>query len=143
MSAKIIKLTLGLFCVGCGLAATLTSCSERRTVEEAAQAEAMEVAQVCYDRLLNGDYDGFLAFRNDIDMIPADLRSQLSDAMKTYIATEEKLHGGIKRVKATRAKMDSTLNIMQVYLLMDYGNGTQEEVVVPMVTSPDGQWRMK
>ena len=103
----------------------------------------MEVAQACYDRLIKGDYDGFLAFRNDIDNIPADLRSQISDAMKMYIATEEQLHGGIKSVKAARAQMDSTLNVMKVFLTLNYGNGSNEEVVVPMVTDASGQWRMK
>ena len=125
------------------LITSFTSCADKRTPEEAAQAEAMEVAQACYDLLLKGDYDGFLAFRNDIDNIPADLRTQIGDAMKMYIATEEKMHGGIKSVKATRAQMDSTLSVMKVFLTLNYGNGTDNEVVVPMVTDSNGQWRMK
>ena len=125
------------------LLTSLVSCSEKRSPEEVAQAEAMEVAQACYDHLLKGDYEGFLSFRNDIDNIPAELRSQIADAMKMYIDTEERLHGGIKSVKATKAQMDSTLNVMKVFLILNYGNGTNEEVVVPMVTDANGQWRMK
>ena len=122
---------------------SIASCSEKRTPEEVAQAEAMEVCQACYDRLIKGDYEGFLSFRNDIDNIPAELRSQIVDAMKMYIDTEERLHGGIKSVMATKAQMDSTLNVMKVFLILSYGNGTDEEVVVPMVTDSNGQWRMK
>ncbi len=119
------------------------SCKESKSPEEVAQAEAMAVAQACYDRLLQGDYDGFLAFRHDIDNIPAEMRPQLADAYKMYMATEQQLHQGVKKFTATRAQSDSTTNVMQVFMLLDYGDGTQEEVVVPMVTDKDGQWRMK
>ena len=143
--ASPVRLTrrLAAFCMFCSLATTLVCCSGSPSPEGAAEAEAMAVAQACYDRLIEGDYDAFLAFRHDIDKIPADMRSQIADAMKMYIATEEKMHGGIKRVKATRAEMDSTLNVMKVYMMLSYGNGTQEEVVLPMVSTADGQWRMK
>lgn len=119
------------------------SCKENKSPEEVAQAEAMAVAQACYDRLLQGDYDGFLAFRHDIDNIPAEMRPQLADAYKMYMATEQQLHQGVKKFTATRAQTDSTSNVMQVFMLLDYGDGTQEEVVVPMVTDKAGQWRMK
>ena len=122
----------------------MESCGSRgHSAEEIAQADAMEVAQACYDRLLEADYDGFLAFRHDIDKIPTEMRSQLADAYKMYMATEEQRHKGIKKFTATRAKMDSTLQVMQVFMMLDYGDGTQEEVVVPMIASDDGQWRMK
>ena len=122
----------------------IESCgSKQQSAEEIAQADAMAVAQACYDRLLEADYDGFLAFRHDIDKIPAEMRSQLADAYKMYMAAEEQRHKGVKKFTATRAKMDSTVQVMQVFMMLDYGDGTQEEVVVPMIASDDGQWRMK
>ena len=60
-----------------------------------------------------------------------------------YMATEEQLHKGVKKFTATRAQMDSTMQVMQVFMQLDYGDGTQEEVVVPMITDEGGQWRMK
>ena len=125
------------------LVTSITACNNSRSPEEAAQAEAMAVAQACYDRLLEGDYDGFLAFRADIDDIPEAMRPQLADAYKMYMATEEQLHKGVKKFTATRAERDTTLNTMQVFMLLDYGDGTQEEVTVQMVSTPEGQWRMK
>ena len=122
---------------------SFSACTSKPSPEEAAKAEAMAVAQACYDRLLEGDYDGFLAFRHDIDKIPEEMRPQLADAYKMYMATEEQLHKGVKKFTAARAQMDSTLNVMQVFMQLDYGDGTQEEVVVPMVAGEDGQWRMK
>lgn len=120
-----------------------TSCTERQTPEEAAKAEAMAVAQACYDRLLAGDYEGFLAFRVDIDKIPEAMRPQIADAYKMYMATEQQMRKGVRKFTATRAEMDSTANVMQVFMQLDYGDGTQEEVVIPMVTDDGGQWRMK
>ena len=134
-------MTALLFAV-CQLLA-IESCGSKQTAEEIAQADAMAVAQACYDRLLEADYDGFLAFRNDIDKIPEEMRKQLADAYQMYMATEEQRHKGIKKFTATRAQMDSTTQVMQVFLALDYGDGTQEEVVVPMIAGADGQWRMK
>ena len=136
---------VGLSFIICHLSfsVALTSCSNSRTAEEVAQAEAMAVAQACYDRLLEGDYEGFLAFRHDIDNIPEAMRPQLADAYKMYMATEEQMHKGVKKFTTTRAQMDSTMQVMQVFMQLDYGDGTQEEVVVPMVTDEGGQWRMK
>ena len=146
MSKQIIKkAVLALLLITCHLSLItfLSSCSNSRTPEEVAQAEAMAVAQACYDRLLEGDYEGFLAFRHDIDNIPEAMRPQLADAYKMYMATEEQTHKGVKKFTATRAEMDSTTQVMQVFMQLDYGDGTQEEVVVPMVTDKGGQWRMK
>ncbi|MBR3480849.1 MAG: hypothetical protein IKH32_09220 [Prevotella sp.] len=125
------------------LITSMVACKNSPSPEEATKAEAMAVAQACYDRLLEGDYDGFLAFRHDIDKIPEEMRPQLADAYKMYMATEEQLHKGVKKFTAVRAEMDSTMQMMHVFMQLDYGDGTQEEVVVPMVPDGNGQWRMK
>lgn len=117
------------------------SCSSS-TPEEQARTGAMVAAQSGYDRLLSGDYSGFIACREGMADIPSSFREQMIDTYKMYIASEQKVHGGISRATATRAVMDSTLNIMQVFMLLSYGNGSQEEIVVPMVYS-DGEWKMR
>jgi hypothetical protein len=121
----------------------LISCNTGPSPEEVARAEAMAVAQLCYDRLLSGDYEGFLAFRQGMDSLPDSYRRQMIDTYRQYIDTEERMHRGIKQATATRALMDTTMNVMQVFMLLDYGNGSQEEIVVPMVCTQEGQWKMK
>jgi hypothetical protein len=146
MAKRMIKrvvLSLQLITYNLLLITSIVACNNSSSPEEAAKAEAMAVAQACYDRLLEGDYDGFLAFRHNIDDIPEAMRPQLADAYKMYMATEEQLHKGVKKFTATRAEMDSTMQVMQVFMQLDYGDGTQEEVVVPMVSDEEGQWRMK
>ena len=140
---KRVVLSLQLITYNLLLITSIVACNNSSSPEEAAKAEAMAVAQACYDRLLEGDYDGFLAFRHNIDDIPEAMRPQLADAYKMYMATEEQLHKGVKKFTATRAEMDSTMQVMQVFMQLDYGDGTQEEVVVPMVSDGEGQWRMK
>ena len=125
------------------LSSLITSCANSPSTEDTAQAEAMAVAQACYDRLLEGDYEGFLAFRNDIDKFEEDMRSELADAYKMYMSMEEQLHKGVKKFTATRAEMDTTMHVMDVFMMLDYGDGTQEEIVVPMIANEEGQWRMK
>ena len=99
----------------------------------------MVAAQSGYDRLLSGDYEGFALCRVGMKKAPRSFREQMMDTYKMYIEQEKKAHRGISRAKATRAEMDSTLNIMQVFMLLDYGDGGQEEIVVPMVQH-DGEW---
>ncbi len=119
----------------------LASCSST-TPEEQARTGAMVSAQSGYDRLLSGDYSGFIACREGMEDVPSSFREQMIDTYKMYIASEQKVHRGISRATAIRAEMDSTLNIMQVFMLLSYGDGSQEEVVVPMVYS-DGEWKMR
>ena len=102
----------------------------------------MVAAQSGYDRLLSGDYEGFALCRVGMNKAPRSFREQMMDTYKMYIEQEKKAHRGISRAKATRAEMDSTLNIMQVFMLLDYGDGGQEEIVVPMVQH-DGEWKFR
>ena len=118
-------------------------CCSRPSSEEAARAEAMAVAQTCCDRLLEGDYDGFLAFMAGNEDLPHDYREQLKDAYRMYIDSEMKSHRGITGATVKRAQMDSTMNVMQVFVVLDYGDNTHEEIVMPMVSTPEGQWIMK
>jgi hypothetical protein len=49
---------------------------------------------------------------------------------------------GVTSFTASRATMDSTLQLMQVFLLVNYADSMQEEIVVPMVER-NGKWKMK
>jgi len=74
--------------------------------------------------------------------LPDDYREQLLTGYKQFMAQQQKTHQSIRSVQTTNARMDSTLQLMQVFLLLEYGDSTQEEIVVPMVEH-DGRWRMK
>ena len=120
----------------------LTSACSSPTPEEQARADAMVAAQHGYRLLLDGDYEGFASCHAGVGDAPRSYREQLADACRMYIATEQRTHQGISSAKATRAEMDSTLNLMQVFMLLTYGDGSSEEIVVPVVMD-QGQWKLR
>jgi hypothetical protein len=117
------------------------SCSSP-SPEEVARADAMVAAQHGYDLLLEGDYEGFSYCHAGMERCPASYRQQMVDAYKMYIDRERRAHKGISHAKATRAEMDSTLNLMQVFMLLTFADSTQEEIVVPVVQH-EGQWKLR
>ena len=119
-----------------------TQCTSRATPEELAREDAKVAAQVYYDFLLRGDYQQFLNGRVGSDTLPQGYREQLVDSYKQFMAQQRVAHGGISRAEATRASIDSSLHLVQVFLLINYADSTQEEIVVPMVER-DGEWKMK
>jgi len=114
-----------------------TSCGEV-TPEEAARL----AAQGYYAHLARGEYDHFLEGRVGADSLPDGYREQLLAGYKQFVAQQQTAHQGIRTVTAGNAAMDSTLQVMQVFLLVEYGDSTTEEIVVPMVEH-GGRWLMK
>ena len=114
--------------VGCGSA----------TPEELASL----AAEGYYRHLVVGEYEQFLQGRVGCDSLPEDYREQLLAGYKQFMAQQQTAHQGILGVQASNACRDTTLQLMQVFLLLQYGDSTQEEIVVPMVEH-DGRWRMK
>ena len=114
--------------VGCGSA----------TPEELASL----AAEGYYRHLVAGEYEQFLQGRVGCDSLPEDYREQLLAGYKQFMAQQQTAHQGILGVQVSNARRDTTLQLMQVFLLLQYGDSTQEEIVVPMVEH-DGRWRMK
>ena len=57
-------------------------------------------------------------------------------------AQQKKAHKGICSVTAGRAVADTVDHIIQVFLMINYADSVQEEIVVPMVER-GGEWKMK
>ena len=125
---SLVLLAVLVFLVGCGKASP----------EELASL----AAEGYYHHLTAGEYEQFLQGKAGADSLPEDYREQLLTGYKQFMAQQQKSHQGIRSVQTTNARMDSTLQLMQVFLLLEYGDSTQEEIVVPMVEH-DGRWRMK
>jgi hypothetical protein len=115
----------------------LAACS-KPSVEEVVK----QTVERNYQALLSGHYELFLSGRADTDRLPADYRSQLLDSYRQFMAQQQAAHGGISSVMATNVQMDSTQNVMQVFLMLNYADSLHEEIVVPMVMR-NGEWKMK
>ena len=119
-----------------------TQCGRGPSPEEQAMEGARVAAQVYYDFLLRGDYQQFLAGRVGSDSLPDGYREQLLVAYKQFVAQQQAAHRGIASASATRSAIDSTFGVVQVFVMLSYGDSTQEEIVVPMVEQR-GEWKMK
>ena len=95
-----------------------------------------------YDHLTRGEYDLFLEGKTNIEQMPADYQSQLQDACRQYMAEQEVVHRGVREVRISNAVTDTLQHYTNVFLVLCFGDSTNEEVVVPMVEQ-EGRWRLK
>ena len=118
----------------------LMGCSEELTPEQ----QAAEAAQSYYQRLLDGYPDGFLVGKANYDQYPSDYRQQLVKANELFMEDMKQKHNGLRAVAVSPnvGRTDTTLHVVYTFLLLSYGDSTQEEVTVPMV-QVDGEWKMK
>jgi hypothetical protein len=126
------------------------ACDKQNQNEMLLQA-ASESAQKSYEALLAGRYQQFLSLRHEGDSLPEAYREQLLTAYRQFIAEQQKAHGGINSVNVSRSvfatgkagnESDTLRNEVYVYLLFNYADSVQEEIVVPMVER-NGEWKMK
>ena len=112
--------------------------------EENPEQQAAEAAQGYYQRLMEDYPDGFLAGKVSYDQLPADYRKQLVKANEQYVKDIQQKHDGLRGVSISPnvGRTDSTLHVVYAFLLLSYGDSTQEEIAVPMV-NVDGDWKMK
>ena len=112
--------------------------------EVSPEQQAAEAAQGYYQRLLDGYPDGFLAGKAAYDEMPSDYRNQLVKANEQYMKNMQQKHNGLRSVAISPnvGRIDSTLNVVYTFLLLSYGDSTQEEVIVPMV-QVGSDWKMR
>ena len=77
-----------------------------------------------------------------MDSIPDSFREQLIVSFKQFMRQQEEAHQGVASFSPSRVQIDSTLQVMQVFLMVNYADNTHEEIVVPMVEN-NGKWMMK
>ena len=112
--------------------------------EVSPEQQAAEAAQGYYQRLLDGYPDGFLEGKAAYDEMPADYRDQLVKANEQYMKDMQQKHNGLQSVAVSPnvGRIDSTLHVVYTFLLLSFGDSTQEEVTVPMV-QVNGEWKMR
>ena len=108
----------------------LCGCSQQ---DQSSEEQAGIAAKEYYDRLLAGDIDGFLKGKADMDSVPADYRSQMYAACEQYKKELDETHGGVAAITVSNARTDSTQQMMQAFLLLNFKDSTKEEIIVPMV----------
>lgn len=115
----------------------LCACSSPTPEEMASLA-----AKGYYEHLLKGEYDKFLEGKAGSDSLPEAYRRQLLAGYKQFLSQQNSLHNGINEIRVINAWRDTILNYTNVFLMLCFGDSTNEQVSVPMIEH-NGRWRMK
>lgn len=115
----------------------LCACSSPTTEEMASLA-----ARGYYEHLLKGEFDKFLDGKAGSDSLPEAYREQLIAGFKQFLSQQNNLHNGINEIRVINAKRDTILNYTNVFLMLCFGDSTNEQVSVPMIEHI-GSWRMR
>ena len=90
----------------------------------------------------SGEYDKFLEGKAGSDSLPEAYRAQLLEGYKQFVAQQNSLHNGIHDIRIVNARRDTLLNYTNVFLMLCFGDSTNEQVSVPMIEH-NGSWRMR
>lgn len=115
----------------------LCACSSPTPEEMASLA-----AKGYYEHLLKGEYDKFLEGKAGSDSLPEAYRRQLLAGYKQFLSQQNSLHNGINEIRVINVMRDTILNYTNVFLMLCFGDSTNEQVSVPMIEH-NGRWRMK
>ena len=118
--------------------AILTACGSATKEELASLA-----AKGYYDHLIHGEYEQFYEGMDQRELTgEAAYRSQMLDNLRQFMARQEKEHHGVLEVRVSNVTIDTVQQFTNVFLVLCFGDSTNEEIVVPMVER-NGSWRMK
>lgn len=111
--------------------ALLFACSEAEGPKP--EDIAAQSAKAYYDGLLHGDVESFVDGHYQPDSIPPGYREQLIANARMYMGQQKDEHGGISQVRISHATADTVRHVASVFLVLDYGDHSSEQIVVPMV----------
>lgn len=108
-----------------------------------AEEMASLAAKGYYQHLINGEYEQFLQGKDGLDKGSEEQYwSQLVDNCHQFIRQQEQAHRGIHELRVVNAKTDTLHKYTNVFMMLCFGDSTNEEIVVPMVER-DGRWYMR
>ena len=120
---------LGLLGISCG----------NPTAEEMASL----AAKGYYEHLIHGEYEKFLQGKDGLDKhSEEEYWNQLRDNCHQYVHQQNEAHRGIHEVRVVNVKTDTLQKYTNVFMMLCFGDSTNEEIVVPMVER-DGRWYMR
>lgn len=99
-----------------------------------------QIALECYQNLISGNYDAYLKVMANYEQMPSSYREELKMLLTQYIRNELVQRGGITKVTISS---DTVIgNRANVFLQLEYKDGTSEEISVPMIYI-DQVWRLQ
>lgn len=121
------------------IALTLTACDKKHINPDEVMGNA---AKIYYGYLIEGKYEAYTDGFYQPDSIPRSYREQLITNAKMFAALMKEQHEGLKSVTLASAKADTARHVGHAFLVMHFGDGTKEEIVVPMAEC-QGKWMLR
>lgn len=107
------------------------------------EEQALQAATQYYTLLAEGRCSEFLdAHCQTQDSIGEAFYDELLAAVEQYRRQIADTHGGIFAVMPLRATADSSLNGVNAFLLLQFNDNSEEEIVVPMVEYNE-EWKIR
>ena len=108
-----------------------------------AEEMASLAAKGYYEHLIHGEYEQFLQGKAGLNKhSEEEYWNQLRDNCHQFVHQQEQVHRGIHEVRVVNAKTDTLQKYTNVFMMLCFGDSTNEEIVVPMVER-DGRWYMR
>ena len=108
-----------------------------------AEEMASLAAKGYYEHLIHGEYEKFLQGKDGLNQhSEEEYWNQLLDNCHQFVLQQEQAHRGIHEIRVVNAKTDTLQNYTNVFMMLCFGDSTNEEIVVPMVER-DGRWYMR
>lgn len=100
----------------------------------------VRIALESYQHLVQGEHDVYLQAMAGYEHMPASYREELKALMAQYVRNELEKNGGIVNISVNS---DTIIGERaNVFLILDFKDGTKEEISVPLVY--DGNtWRLQ
>lgn len=108
-----------------------------------AEEMASLAAKGYYEHLIHGEYEQFLQGKAGLNRHSEEVYwNQLQDNCRQFVHQQNEAHRGIHEVRVVNAKTDTLQKYTNVFMMLCFGDSTNEEIVVPMVER-DGRWYMR
>ena len=108
-----------------------------------AEEMASLAAKGYYEHLIHGEYEKFLQGKDGLNKHSEEAYwNQLRDNCHQFVHQQNEVHRGIHEVRVVNAKTDTLQKYTNVFMMLCFGDSTNEEIVVPMVER-DGRWYMR
>ena len=116
----------------------LFACAEERNVlADFSSQGSREAAEHFYGLLAEGQAQAYVDNMQETASMDSSKYCQYVDLMEQFLQEEKELRGGILGAKAERDTMVDTVSM--VYLDVQFGDSTREEIVLPVVYTR-GRW---
>lgn len=143
MKATLMTTLTRVACI-VALMISLGACRGAKAEEERDSHTLLETdVEAMYNHYIQGEYAVYVDQMESLDDKPESYRKQMADLMKQRHRQQEEDHnGGPASCRVKDLKIDSDGRYCEAYIVVNFKDSTEEEILLPLVLRND-KWRLK